>query len=169
MDVEETRDLYVDATSSLDFLRKNPGLRRFLLGELKIDSSIMEHLIIKLSIFWFIARLALYNIFIASLHLSGITCSIFLFVMEFSYLLILFYSHIKYKYYRTRFISTAKILESISLCVLLGITFTLSLKSHKMWIGEQLIENPEPNSFLQNFSINVIMIAITLEIISAMI
>lgn len=132
----------------------------------------MTHATIKLSVFWFILRMSFYNICISSLSLSGVICSFFLLSMELVYLVLQLIHHIKFKYYRTKIISIAKILQSISLSILLGTTFALSMKSNSKELdssGQHVIMMYEPTDFYQNFCINLMMVAIALEIISAII
>jgi hypothetical protein len=86
--------LYVDANTTLQHLEQNPGLRKFLLSELKYDPVILTKPIIKLSVFWYLARLSFYNIAISSLNLSGNICSVFLVLLEIAYLSVELFNHI---------------------------------------------------------------------------
>jgi hypothetical protein len=102
--------LYVDCDKTLNFLQNNPGMCRFLFGELIYSDIILKKTTIRLQVFWYIARLACYNVTISTLNMSGNFCSLMLVIMELLYLIMQLYHHIKYKYYRTKIISIGRIL-----------------------------------------------------------
>ena len=83
--------------------------------------------------------------------------------------------HFKFKYHRNKIISYGKILQSLSLTILISITLRLSFEQiskleeiqtqNKEAAGKDL----EPTMFFQNFTINLIMVTIAVEILSALI
>lgn len=118
---------HVDVKRTLAYLEDNPVLSVFALGELTLNPDFLKMNLIKLNGFFFILRIALYQLIISALPFLPVMCTSILFITELSIFSLSLTKYIKHKHFKREILLIQKICQSSLISGFLAIVLLLSL------------------------------------------